>query len=716
MTRRQTTHAKPPAGRAATAPYNFVRLPQQVLSATTLVPPGSRPWRSHDRYLPGLHTGHLDVDITTLTPLFIGPAVLSTDGAAWTTPQRGQAQRSFRLTPDGPPVLPGSSITGLLDTVVRILSFSRPDLIWDPRLWMRQPVVVDKQPATKRRSRSYAQLRADDPKLAKVSRSAGFLRRETKDGASRWYVEPLDTPGHAPLKVRHPLLPELFNGKEWQPPRDDIDYRPGKDNAAWFQREVYYLTCELVANGKDRSPRQGVVIGVAPTDDHAACRKIDQRYRDATKMVGNLPENPPRWLVDSVPDTSRVTNLKRVHTPQLGMLVLTGTTGTPRASEYIFPLTKTSGPGKRLDVDGKFAKEVDLDSQITQWQREVFPAGGSRPGDGRFAAGDPVWFEVSRPDGKGKPIVTSFGRAGGYRVPYTHTLGSLLPAHLRQPAALDEPDVCQGLFGDVHRGDAIRRRVSVGHATLLTPHDDACELDPVRLELFAPNRQSYALYLTQRTPEDVMHVRDYGSTRGEEPDTEPRGFKLYPHHDLVSLPEPAGDIQEYQADIVPLRPDLVFRCRIRFTNLSRLEIGLLLRALLLDNQPGGPGVDPLRAHKLGRGKPLGLGSVHMNPTLHLLDPAARYRGESDGYHRVDDLAPYLSEWDQAACEHADRSGEETLPDRTDWQSVARFRELALACAWRHRLDAEHFRQMGTDEFAEDRVLPGILHLPFPKKA
>ncbi|MFS8522667.1 MAG: RAMP superfamily CRISPR-associated protein, partial [Micromonosporaceae bacterium] len=68
----------------------------------------------------------------------------------------------------------------------------------------------------------------------------------------------------------------------------------------------------------------------------------------------------------------------------------------------------------------------------------------------------------------------------------------------------------------------------------------------------------------------------------------------------------------------------MFRSRITFTNLTDGELGALLRALLLDNPvDGGDPADPEYAHKIGMGKSLGMGSVHLRPRLYLVDRRAR---------------------------------------------------------------------------------------------
>lgn len=68
--------------------------------------------------------------------------------------------------------------------------------------------------------------------------------------------------------------------------------------------------------------------------------------------------------------------------------------------------------------------------------------------------------------------------------------------------------------------------------------------------------------------------------------------------------------------ITPVRPGVKFKGRIRFENLSGIELGALLFALDLPEK---------HYHKLGMGKPLGLGSVKITPTLFVSDRVKRYK-------------------------------------------------------------------------------------------
>jgi CRISPR-associated protein (TIGR03986 family) len=74
--------------------------------------------------------------------------------------------------------------------------------------------------------------------------------------------------------------------------------------------------------------------------------------------------------------------------------------------------------------------------------------------------------------------------------------------------------------------------------------------------------------------------------------------------------------------IQPLDYNTQFHCRVDFTNLEVDEFAALLLAITLEKE---------MRHKIGYGKPLGLGSVYLSPThLRLVDYASRYTQASSG--------------------------------------------------------------------------------------
>ncbi|MGI6618428.1 MAG: TIGR03986 family CRISPR-associated RAMP protein [Bacillota bacterium] len=110
---------------SAVAPYNFVPLPNRVLTVQEGLPEEfSNLWKRHDEFVPGAYSGWIDLDIKTLTPLFIRGAVFPRDGSEGNTDTDPRRSDAFQR-PDGTPVIPGSSLRGMIRTLVEILSFSK---------------------------------------------------------------------------------------------------------------------------------------------------------------------------------------------------------------------------------------------------------------------------------------------------------------------------------------------------------------------------------------------------------------------------------------------------------------------------------------------------------------------------------------------------------------------------------------------------------------
>ena len=109
--------------RRAIAPYNFVELPEQIVPAQQPLPEG-------DRYYTHLHTGRIDCTLTTESPLYIRCGL---------TPEQFKEAKEakdlpefFYLDPETKkPVLPGSSLRGMLRILVEIASFSKIEQVSD---------------------------------------------------------------------------------------------------------------------------------------------------------------------------------------------------------------------------------------------------------------------------------------------------------------------------------------------------------------------------------------------------------------------------------------------------------------------------------------------------------------------------------------------------------------------------------------------------------
>jgi hypothetical protein len=194
------------------------------------------------------------------------------------------------------------------------------------------------------------------------------------------------------------------------------------------------------------------------------------------------------------------------------------------------------------------------------------------------------------------------GNTKGFRLPFSQSLGDLIPQNFRMNAA-NGLDFAEGLFGtlDGPEGKALRGRIRVENA--YGPAENELEQPKNLGILLSPKPSAVQMYLEQpqgvRTPKN--RLRKYNSDGSKL-----RGRKLY-HHRLFkdSGEEPdyftpgTNGMQKNLNQIQTIKPHALFRARIHFMNLLPEELGALL--FVLDLPEG-------FAHKLGMGKPLGLGS------------------------------------------------------------------------------------------------------------
>jgi hypothetical protein len=105
------------------------------------------------------------------------------------------------------------------------------------------------------------------------------------------------------------------------------------------------------------------------------------------------------------------------------------------------------------------------------------------------------------------------------------------------------------------------------------------------------------------------------------------GRKYYFHH--AALPHDLKRSTGYNSYIQPLATGTTFQVRIDFTSLTADEFAALLLAITLEEK---------MRHKIGYGKPIGLGSIYLNPQrMTLIDYSTRYtqpsgRGQTEYGH------------------------------------------------------------------------------------
>ena len=102
------------------APYNFVPLNEEIVGAESVLE------LNFNRYHKDRFSGYIDFELETVTPLYI----------------RRESESSEFFSIDGKVKIPGSSMRGMIRTIIEIISFSKFKFFNDDRLYYR--VLADK--------------------------------------------------------------------------------------------------------------------------------------------------------------------------------------------------------------------------------------------------------------------------------------------------------------------------------------------------------------------------------------------------------------------------------------------------------------------------------------------------------------------------------------------------------------------------------------------
>jgi CRISPR-associated protein (TIGR03986 family) len=392
-----------------------------------------------------------------------------------------------------------------------------------------------------------------------------------------------------------------------------------------------------------------------------------------------------------------------------GRLVLTG--NAPRKTrEFVF--LDEAPASSRIGIPEEIWERFHDDDQITQWQERAFPVNqperGCRRMPGGLRDGEPVFFLVNEsrksednPDG-----LIFLGRAQMFRFPYDLSPAELVTEPIRNAGL----DLAEAMFGRVSKDKkAIKGRVFFGDATAVDGGPQWLEDVIAPRILSSPKVTTFQHYLTQ----DGTRGKDDLTTYLNGDHTTIRGHKLYWHrwensqglaqakepsqHDKILQDLSKANPQDSQHTLIkPVKAGVTFKGRIRFENLTDLELGALLYALQL---PEGC------AHRLGMGKPLGLGSVRISTRLHLVDRSQRYTIWTETGATRDDGARFCRTFVEEILRHAKQAGETMIGGNAGLRQVARLDTLFLLLEWGNRKGVNETAYMELASFRERPVLP-----------
>ncbi len=566
--------------RIAKAPYNFVELPAKVVEAELPLPEG-------DRYHPDRHTGRIECTLTTKSQLYTRcgwspedfakysePPTHKTkeererwekeEKAKWEKERREILAAFFSYPGSNLAAISGSSIRGMLRTLIEIVSFGKIDRVSEQQRFFFRAVAADKDDPLKEEYKKYV-----TPKNIK----AGYLL-EKADG---WFIRPAMPVDEAPFVwVKED---KLLSISDFIPMSNLSHYKPKYFMNISFQ-DIYTKNTRRFA---------GQVSSNCTT----------YKYQGVVVTSGNMLEggNNPGDLKRQNHCIIREPNAKAEAIP----------ISEDAIQDYysaLTPFQKKDPPfdqNKGVLKNGRciFYCHPQAGQPVTLFgQSPNFRIPYCHQGNGKASTARDFIPDFLK-DSKDKPAITDIAEAifGFVR-------------RDKQPEGME-----QSRAGRVFISDGI-----------LNPHQEekvqqSLNQEPKTILLSSPKPTTFQHYLvqSQETGAKKSQLKHYASTPPK--DTEPgktviRGHKLYWHKPAhIEVPD-ASDTQT--SLIKPIDEGINFSFIIYFENLSKVEIGALLWVLMISE-------NEKYCFSIGMGKPLGMGAIKVKiDELRFGDRTQRY--------------------------------------------------------------------------------------------
>jgi CRISPR-associated protein (TIGR03986 family) len=548
--------------RQALAPYNFVPLPEQIIKLQL----DDLPDQSF--YHPDRFTGHLDCELITESPVYI---------RAGQKPEPDQAKKKdakdrpafFYLNDEQQPVIPGSSMRGMLRSLVEVVSYSKMTSVSDTPLVYR--AVGD---TTSHGEHYRNQLMQYDGEQNREKHYTPLIRGGyiVKDG-SDWAIRPAKTIGgttYAHIKIDDALFKSLRPLKGCKNAADiyietgPYEYQPVRGG---FLRIKYARV--LRASPNPGSGLQRATLARSGWMNSKRTEAVVYEMDEKASLL-SLTDEKIDWYKEQISkeqeDLLGKNGVLQHGQPIFYVMDETGNEVLFFGHARMFRVPYPKNPHDFVPEALRHPEDLDLAEAIFGYTKET-GSDKARTYAGRVSISDAtlapeqsdLWLSPR------KPVTPKI-------------LGSPKPTTFQHYLVQTQPNKFK--IGQTRDGE----------------------------------------------PKYETRLSDYASaTPGQ---TVLRGQKFYWHKGAVKL----EDIQENQpvsvsdkqhTQIQPLRAGVKFQFRVNFENLSTVELGALLWVLELATK------DTYRL-KIGMGKPLGMGAIRLSVRLMLSDRFLRYRQLFDG--------------------------------------------------------------------------------------
>ncbi len=638
----------------AHAPYNFVPLPEKVVTVDPDDIPG------HDAYTG--YTGYIDCTLETRSPLYTRCALDPEFFARWTDNIRGMMKddaareryaQFFHLDDAERPVIPGSSLRGMVRALVEIAGYGKMQWVTN------EPLVFRAVGDTTSLGNYYRRrlMREDRNKYFTPLVQAGYMEKQ----GSRWFIRPAQMIGGTTFAR---ILKEAI-------PKETLEkwYNCKNARRLWVKLGTY-----------DYQPVKGGFLHLKYTPVLEASPKAVPGFQEVVLAYSGEMSSKQREVVVFSPDKSADLipiddELVRAYRDQVtqGQQQLLGPKGVLNPGQPVFYLMENDRlvffghtmlfrlPYQRspLDLVPESLSEMDA----VDLAEAVFGFVPRAKTARRQACAGRVFFTDAR-------LALNQTSVWLPHIP-PKILSSPKPTTFQHYLTQQQPDEVDSGKRDNKKGNP-KMELRLDHYASPPPRKTTI--------------RGHKLYW-HRGPVGLDDIRE---------------------RDEVDW---SKDTQHTQ--IKPVRAGVTFRFRIYFENLRDFELGALLWTLTL---PGEPGKD--YCHSMGMGKPLGMGAVKITPRLYQGKRKDRYTHLFVGndWHRGErkepDTQSFIQAFESFVLERMDaqeRGQAQSLKD------VERIRMLLkmLERPGPNRSLTEYMTIEPTNEYKERPVLPDPLNIDPP---
>lgn len=635
--------------RIATAPYNFIPLPEQVVAAINK----ADDLPNHNTYTDVNYpnTGYFEVTLTTKSPLYIRCPI--TEEKFKQQEQVKNTAEFFYTTKQEQPVIPGSSLRGMLRNLLEIVSYSKIVFVDDCAIFYRA-VAAEKNDPLKL---PYENITGKFGKNVCV----GYLVKNS-DG---WYVKPASKPFELglPEKILHYLkiresyiknIPGFINLKS-------ENYKP----------QYHEISFEIVER-RGRNLYFGK-IGTIPNN---------YKYKGLLVCSGNMAETSEGLQQNSN---------RKYHT-----IVL-----QPKDNAQLIKINEQTVQFYLENLTTFQKEHFDPNNGCLVEGRPIFYV--AQNNEVRFFGHSPNFRVPSlKLDGTEKKILDFVPTT--MKDEKTIDYVDAIFGYTKKKASE---------IKETNKNYAYASRIFITDAQLKDKNQNDIWLSQnsiVPKILAGPKPTAFQHYLTQQEPNDLVKLDHYGSPPPHEAVI--RGYKKYWHKGLETTLDKIREDKEVKPNdtqhtqFKPLRSEVEFKFKIHFENLSNKELGAMCWILNLpNNAPNKPCY-----HHLGMGKPLGMGAIKLDAELHLVNRQERYKSlfSSDNWQLAE------SKIDQPTLQNFIKDFEQDILRKIEEQKeklsdVERIKMLLKMMEWPGpQLDQTNYMEMA--QFKSRPVLPDPLNI------